>query len=954
MTPTEEILAKINNEGFYQSFYPDLQFNEDGEGANNVPCFMHNDSKPSLSINLNNGGHCKAGCKSFTDPIYFAYLHEKHTGNKTIKLDTIVMRMYDEHVRPLVKGGLVARWYDELQKDAATRTLLAKRHITGDLIKRFRLGYDPDDGRVCIPILNREGWVTDIRKVSLDKMVGVKNYPLDYNFAPEDKRGYAKGGRLFPMRNMNEQNITICEGEFDAMLLDLHGFNGVTAGGVTDWKKFAHLLKGKDVTIMFDNDNTKERNSGQECAAQLMKKLYPLAKTVRNVVLPSGDVTDWFVGGNSANNLRKLMDISEPEETPEPEVLPEDEPVTKLSTLAEIVDEKNFGKIVEVEGRLIGEKEEYYSLTKDYELKCGEDRGEMCVNCPMQQHKGKMKGMVVPGSDESISHIGAGDKIITASIISSVIPKKCSSISFRRINVTAVYTIAISPTMARDAKKSELDRFTVLTMTDRLEVNSEYTFRGRVTHNPNNQNTVFMVHEAKENTQSFRHFKVPTPDKRKDLHRKFTPDDTSVKGIIKKHDEINELLARNVTFIYGRPHLHTAIDLTFHSPLQVKFGNKVQNSYAEVAIIGDTNTGKNEVLDRLCDYYGSGLVVDSGSTTRAGLIGGSNPEGIFSWGLYVQQHGQLLGLDEGAHLKETIATLRCVREGKADVSNAHAKRQTACQTRLVILANDPHGSLSENAYPVQSLKALFTEGADISRFTYAYFMREEDVSAELLNGLAPDTIESDITQEDFQIRLNNAWAIHHTNIIIDEDATTAIGSNASTIAEKYSSKIPLIQRAIAKKKLLSWASALALTQYHMDESGEKLLITKEYVEAARVIVESHYDSDACQYDAFSEMEQLNESMADVKLVDDIFELEAEKTNGSIIHSIDHLLAKREIDLSTVNDAFIHCELSHRANNILKTLVVNRCINKVNKFYTKNKVFVEYLKEKKRQQKRKEA
>lgn len=953
----DQILDKINPQEYYQNYFPDLTFSVDGQSSLNMHCFMHDDTTPSLSIS-EQGGFCHGCGKGWKDPIGFTYLWNKNAvdhGKKAVpSYDNVVKSLYHKYVHPIVPNKLMNRWHKALMKSGTKRKLLKEVRLIEDTeLLKYKIGYDTDDDRFTVPIFNKEGWITDIRKIRLNPGPRVvKNLPIDYLTAKEKRAAgettHGMGGRLFPMSHLIAPTVTICEGEWDAILLNKNGVNAVTAGSVNDWRRFTPLLKGKHVTILFDNDVDRSdgKNPGQDTAQKLTKEVYKVAKSVRNVYFPSGDVSDYFLDGGTKTGLATLFKGTEVIEV-KPEKVEATE-VCDVDTIVDLVSDKYYGKRVSVDARLTGEKDEYYSLPKDYTLTCDMDRGNPCNSCPMVAHQGRIEGCIDPGSDTALGFIAVKDIQISAELFKlHDLPARCPKVRFTRQSVVNVHAIAVSPSMVRDNKKAEIDKLTVYNMSKKLEVNSEYTFEGRVTHDPNTQKSMFLVDKAEEKELSFRTFKKPRPDQLADLKKKFNPERASVEGIIRKHDELSDLLAHNVTYIYGRPQLHTAIDLTFHSPLEINFDGVVRNSYVETAIIGDTNTGKNEVLDRLCAYYGNGIVVDSAATTKAGLIGGSCPKGFFSWGLYVQQHGKLIGLDEGKHLSATIDAMRSIREGKADYINAYAKRQTVCKARLVLLANDPSGSLSANPYPIMALPSLFGAGADISRFTMAYFMREEDVSSEVMNRKQPPPIETDITQDDFRIRLANAWSIHHSNIVYEAGATAAVYKLSGEMSKKYHSRIPLVQSSTMKKKLPSLAAALALSQFNMNSTGDKCIVTENYVLAVRRILESHYDSDACQYNAYSDNEYLNSKITSLSAVDNLFKEEQGKA-GSIKHSIRHLMAQKDIDTSYIQDSFLACDVPQTTNRFLKLLVVNRCLERNGKVYVKTKAFVDYLKKKQKE------
>lgn len=426
--------------------------------------------------------------------------------------------------------------------------------------------------------------------------------------------------------------------------------------------------------------------------------------------------------------------------------------------------------------------------------------------------------------------------------------------------------------------------------------------------------------------------------------RELTADD-----IYKKHNELMDIYAHNFTHIYNERHLHSIISLTYHSALQIDFDGMRLNSYMESVIIGDTNTGKNKVLDSLCKLYNAGLVIDAGSTTTVGLVGGmgggTSHKKCFTWGSYVQQHRKLIGLNEGSHLTNIIEALRVVREGKADYNKADAKRQTVCMTRLVILANDPHGSVADNPYGIMSLPNLFRQNADISRFTAAYFMTEDELNSDVINKRNPPPIKTNITKEDFRFVLLNAWALTPDRIDYGMDAVDKTYELAKKMGKKYRSSISLVQLSVMFKKLSSVTTALAAELYNMTPDGMKLLITPAFVEAAARIIQEWYDDPDCAYDEFAKQQQQQSQIVNVAEVMEIFEKErVDKANkkAGIVPVLVQLLSAREFNHQFINDTFMSATVHGEATNIIKILLRNNCIARQQRNFVKTKVFIKFL------------
>ena len=120
------------------------------------------------------------------------------------------------------------------------------------VLKKFLIGYDPMSNRVAFPIRTTSGKFINI------KLHNSHLDPKSLYYSPNNG-----GKKLFPMQSLFKQDIVICEGEYDCMVLHSLGINAITSSsGVAsfqeEWVK--HFNK-KDVKIIFDNDEPGEHYS---------------------------------------------------------------------------------------------------------------------------------------------------------------------------------------------------------------------------------------------------------------------------------------------------------------------------------------------------------------------------------------------------------------------------------------------------------------------------------------------------------------------------------------------------------------------------------------------------------------------------------------------------------------------------------------------------------------------
>ena len=170
-------------------------------------------------------------------------------------------------------------------------------------IKKFMVGYDTETDRVAFPIKSRTGEFVNIKLHNSNKD------PKSISWA----KGFGKP-RLYPMASLLHRQITICEGEFDCLLLITLGVNAITSTGGAGQSfvdnRWCAAFKGHEVTVLFDSDP-----AGQDAQRRISEELRDYASTVRTVEYPKRDpdngakidVTTFIKDGG---DIKKLLGVS--------------------------------------------------------------------------------------------------------------------------------------------------------------------------------------------------------------------------------------------------------------------------------------------------------------------------------------------------------------------------------------------------------------------------------------------------------------------------------------------------------------------------------------------------------------------------------------------------------------------------------------------------------------------
>lgn len=200
---------------------------------------------------------------------------------------------------------------------ARIREYLHKRGIPDPIIDSNIIGWN--GWRITIPIYNQQGEVVFFR---------LAKDPQDRRPMPKMLSSANSSVELYGWEEVLKRpcQIIVCEGEFDRLVLQSHGFAAVTStgGAATFRPQWAQALEEiEEVYICFDNDQAGANG------AQVATLMLPNARVVKlpDEVGRGGDVTDYFVRlGHTREEFVSLLNEAKPApETPQ-EVRPAGRP----------------------------------------------------------------------------------------------------------------------------------------------------------------------------------------------------------------------------------------------------------------------------------------------------------------------------------------------------------------------------------------------------------------------------------------------------------------------------------------------------------------------------------------------------------------------------------------------------------------------------------------------------
>ncbi|PYV21055.1 MAG: hypothetical protein DMG27_21640 [Acidobacteria bacterium] len=177
------------------------------------------------------------------------------------------------------------------------------RGISRDIVDLHLLGWN--GSRITIPIFDRNG------KFAFFKLA---KGPNDQTDSPKMLATPGAHAELYGWERVlaSPEQIIICEGEFDRLVLESRGFAAVTStgGALTFRPTWAEAFRGiPRVYICFDNDGP------GLAGAERVARLIPKARIVRlpDEVGDGGDVTDFFVRlGRGREEFGDLLEAARP------------------------------------------------------------------------------------------------------------------------------------------------------------------------------------------------------------------------------------------------------------------------------------------------------------------------------------------------------------------------------------------------------------------------------------------------------------------------------------------------------------------------------------------------------------------------------------------------------------------------------------------------------------------
>lgn len=816
-------------------------------------CPFHDDKSPSLVFWL--------------DSSKFKCMSCDHTGDVADFLAKTAQRPRREIILHLnkkynlvapnaqVSNEIVETAHNKLWDVPAMLDELYKRKITDDLIRKYRLGFYQK--RISIPVKDDGGNV----------WVNIRRYLPGAPGADKMKNMRGKGGklRIYPHGQLDFERIIICGGELKALAaipeLNSLGIGAIAVtGGEGEWDpSFNPLLANKIIYVCFDVDAKGERATKKICQLlyTVAKEIYAIRLPLDIEAYPTGDINDWLALGKT------MAEVVHTAELFDPRLRIKDWTVGSYRprSIAQAVEARAVGERSEVECLITGVQESKHTVPINFTVDCLQD-DKACGTCPVAVMK-KDTFNIAPENPTLISMIGAPDHVLEQSCAKAIqIPHTCKKHSIHINERASLQTCIVSPPLtltATDQSNQMVQR--VVSMTEDLDANGSYKLLCRAQPDPDTQETVLLASEATPSLSTLSTFEFATQP---ECEVTFQPTEWTEEAVWKKLEEIYLDFEVNITGIRERMPLHMAIDLTYHSVLNLNFGGQTHRGWLESLILGDSSQGKSEATQRLQQHYSLGHWVSAKNASTAGLIGGLTQHGslwVVSWGALPMHDQRLVILEElkGAS-QEVIASLTDTRSsGIASIDKIKSGRRMS-RVRLVCLSN-PRSERPMNTYAfgVDAIKELCGAPEDVRRFDYALIVARDDLSSDVIHQVENRKVTHTHTSALCHDLIMWCWTRKLDQVIISDETTQEIMRQSKTLCAKYSEQIPLVDTGSMRLKLARMATALAGRTFSHEDGN--LVVRPCHAKVVATFLDQTYSHPNMRYDTFSEAEEVKEKVS---------------------------------------------------------------------------------------------
>ncbi len=791
-----------------------------------------------------------------------------------------------------------------------------RRGLKKKTIDEWQIGFDPlaawknpdthkwERGRYTIPVFNKNSECRNIRLYApgTDPAFKMLNYVTGKDTAEERK--YGQPPRLLNLHRLvkgNFENVIITEGEWDCILLNQMledcGLSTTwiattgTHGANTFEPEWLEYLYGKNVYFVFDCDE-----AGKNASLDHVNKFFlPGISTgkfssVKLVELPLDgskemkDVSDYFLKAEYTGDsfIKLCLD------TPDVIVggICGDEgtnaPVEVPDFITAIKDRRYIDQRIRVPLSISGTTSKVYHAIRSYAV----------IRCPMMDDK--EQGCCSVYNTERTLPYGHPLFIEACMERESNVLKSIARIACQKEEKCTINPISkvvmeeyfahqvVSRWQSEEDDEGRMQNAQELVQTSVYILQPEnnvtiqpqnYMATGFVRTHPRTSIATFFIEQMVPMEEDWKKFSVESPENQMML--KTLRDDFTV-------EEILGDIRNGVTRIYEMDEILLAVLLTYLTPLWLHFNGNLIRGWANIAIIGDTGTGKSATYNRFSNWIELGDLFSAMTGTRTGLLYSlkqKSDEWYVSIGRYVQASCKILAVDETQRIdKDDISKMSlAMDEGYLKVEQV-ASGGYHTQTRALFLMNP---------------KNFFGEAATISDFTFGcdslamcfipMFIRRLDLALfvtgqhdyKLYNKAFDKNQVHKIRLTSRMMRTLIYWAwTRRADQVKWEPASTELCLNLSTeLSKEFGGvdQVPLVNPQDFRLKLARLSTAFAVLSRSFSTDLESVIVKPEHVQTIANFIDRIYSMPACNLRHRAKQARAKTSLDDFEKIQRAFE-----------------------------------------------------------------------------------
>lgn len=818
----------------YELIYPDVFFSTDGNTQVCCP-FPHFTSEgqpyyetnPSAGIDISKGlFHCFT-CQKGHNEVSFAAEYLGTTQQKAQEFIKTIQNSTDLDSWTYAKNNL--------KESQEAQLLLDKLGISQQVAEELNLGYKGNGLAIPVILFGRLFDIVTYRPKQTPKYI---------------RKPGSMSGLIIPFDewvSCNKTKTIICAGEKDMMIARSKGFNAITfTGGETNTPSlFLNMFQGKDVYIIYDNDD-----AGRIGSSKLAAALHPYAKSIHNVDLSAicvdkgEDLWDFFIKyKKTKDDLIKIMNNT-PKITEDQfkELINIDAP---LVSLHEATTPKYIGKMLRSNIQVVATTDTIFSMPTEITGKKGDTMGEKDVVPPGTQKHWTLCEKNYKDMFYLIDSNLKESKILMHIKISLLnFPLKETGISITTRNPKPIYKSVVTDLVV-NTSNAPLTEFTAYSINKRLENGKKYTVTYKIVPHPQDgQRLIMVIKDVEESDEFIDNFKI-TEDVKESLNKfrvsngfnfeeKFNDTIQRVKGIVDAN--YNDLLLM-------------VIDLWFHSALQIQVGKNIIRGYLDTLLVGESRIGKSSTVLALQEMYGLCKTVSLAGTsaTIAGLIGGSNKVG----GSFQTRAGIIPQNNKGGIIFEELAKcganiikeLTEIRSSNlVRITRVSGALELPAYVRMLSLTNPKTTNgvpkpISQYPNGIEILTDIVGTPEDIARYDMIAIFGF-NANTEIDPFYTPPTPYSKI---DYQTRIRWIWSRKPEQIIVSRAIYTYLIQQCNELNKEFDCFIKIFGIE-SWKKVLRLATAIAGYMVSTDATYQKIIVEREHIDKAIQILRDLYDN----------------------------------------------------------------------------------------------------------------